>query len=170
VGGRRHHLVPGSHWRTAWSNIVRNVVSDVTIGSHWAHRTQLSGVRRSVRMGVRRIAGAGTVVWEEMLGWRSSRRWPGVSGPRAARGTKLHLKPGIHHHLFVVVQLEVLEVLHVHLLLLLPGHQLGLLPLLSREGLSPGVVGRPHSRQVEARDSSRVRDCGGRPRARRWPH
>ena len=170
MGGRRHHLVPGSHWGPSLANIVRNVVvSEVTVGSHWTLRAQLSGVR--VRVGVRRIARAGTVVGEEMLRWRSSRWRPGVSGPRSAWGPKLHLKSWIHQpQLFIVVQLEVLQVLHVHLLLLLPGHHLRLLPLLGGQGLSSGVVGCPDCRQVKARDSSRVRDGGGWPRAGRRSH
>ena len=174
MSGRRHHLVPGSHWGPSLANIVRNVVvSEVTVGSHWTHRAQLSGVRwrMRVRMRVWRIARAGTVIREEMLRWRSSRWWPGVSGPRSAWGTKLHLKSWIHHsHLFIVIQLQVLQVLHVHLLLLLPGHHLRLLPLLGGQGLSSGVVGCPDGRQVKARDSSRVRDGGGWPRAGRRSH
>ena len=167
MSGGRHHLVPGSHWRPAGSNIVRNVVSDVTVRSH---RAQLSGVggRRRVGVGMGRVARARTIVGEEMLRWRSSRRRPGVSGSRSSWGSKLHLQSGVH--LFVVVQVEVLQVLHVHLLLFLPGHHLRLLSLLGREGLSSSVVCRPDCRQVEARDTSRVRDSGGRPRAGRRPH
>ena len=170
MGGGRHHLVPGSHWGPSLANIVRNVVvSDVTVGSHWTHRTQLSGVRWRVR--VWRVARAGTVLGEEMLRWRSSRWWPGVSGPRTTWGTKLHLKSWIHHpQLFIVVQLQVLQVLHVHLLLLLPGHHLRLLPLLGGQGLSSGVVGRPDGCQIKAWNSSRVRDRGGWPRAGRRSH
>jgi len=84
-----------------------------------------------------------------------------MSGSGTSGGSELHLESGVHLLVVVdhIVHVHVLHVLDVDLLLLLPGHHLGLLPLLGCEGLSPGVVGCPHGRQVKARDSGRVRDC-----------
>ena len=117
--------------------------------------------------------GTVAVVREEVLGRGDSVRRP--SSGIATSGTwrrplaELRLpgfRPGPLDWPRLIVHLEVVHP-HVDLLLLLPRHHAGLLPLLRRQGLGSLNIGAADGGEVEARHSAGVRDGGGGPRLQR---
>ena len=124
--------------------LVLLLLAGVAQGAVAVVREEVLGRRDSVRRSSSGIATSGT--WRRPL---AELRLPGFRG-----------RPGPLDWPRLIVHLEVVHP-HVDLLLLLPRHHAGLLPLLRRQGLGSLNIGAADGGEVEARHSAGVRDGGG---------